>query len=348
MIFVKVYAMTSPTRVKTDLQRSDEQDDALPPEREPPRWRVLAVGATTPDRLTRIGTVLVVACVVTAVLSFLAGSARANAVGERGARLAALNTDTALLYRSLQEAHALATGGMIAGGVEQAVLRARYYDYIRQASQHLVSAAGLLPDGREDAAIEIMGQLPRHIDLVEAARTFYDRDRPLAQSYSGRASMLMESMILPAADELRRTQAAALRTNYREVGAFPVAVLVIGVAALLVLGYVTIRERQRTNRTFSLGLVAAGVTLTSTVVWWIVAATSAGDRVAAAFEQNATVTALENVPVLQASAELTALTLDLQRAGAPLTGIAAGPAVLALLAAGGVAIGIGRRVQEYR
>lgn len=340
--------MTSPTWVTAELQRAGTRSDALSPERGQSRTRTVLLGATTPDRLVRIAVVLVLACVVVAVLSFLVGSARATAVGERGQRLATLNTDAGLLYRSLQEAHTLAANEVVSDGTDQAVPRAEYYDYIRQASTHLVNAASLLPGDRVDVAGDIMAQLPRHVDLVEAARSVHDSDPALARAYAQRAAQLMESRILTAADELRGTQAAALRANYRGVGALPIAILVIGGACLLALGYFTVREWRRTNRRFSLGLVVAGVTLTSTLVWWIVAASSAGELVTAAFEQNATVAALDNVPVLQASAELTALTLDLQRAGAPLAGIAVGPAVLALVAAAGVAFGIGRRVREYR
>ncbi|MBO0876145.1 MAG: hypothetical protein J2P19_22425, partial [Pseudonocardia sp.] len=44
----------------------------------------------------------------------------------------------------------------------------------------------------------------------------------------------------------------------------------------------------------------------------------------------------------------TALAIDVRRAGGTLTGIAQGPAVLALLAAVAAAAGIGRRIWEYR
>jgi hypothetical protein len=46
--------------------------------------------------------------------------------------------------------------------------------------------------------------------------------------------------------------------------------------------------------------------------------------------------------------EQTALAIDVRGAGSAVTGIAQGPAVLALLAAVGVAVGVGQRLWEYR
>ena len=79
------------------------------PARGPGRWRVLVSGSSTPQRLRRLGALLALACLVTALVSALAGTTRADAVGADGARLATLDFDAGELYRSLNEAGALAS-----------------------------------------------------------------------------------------------------------------------------------------------------------------------------------------------------------------------------------------------
>lgn len=421
------------------------------------RWRALASGATTPDRLWRFGVLLVVACLATALVSLLAGLARQDAVGAGGTRIAALNTDTAQLYRSLNEADTMASSGLVAGGTETPSVRGRYDDHVTRAAARLVHASSLLPpDGRDAALVEqIASWLPRYIALVESAR---DRnaqgDQPRAREDLNGASSLMRNTLLPAADQLRRGQDAALAANYRDAGGFPVTVLVVALVALACVGYIGIAERRRTNRVFNLGLLAAAALLVIALLWWLGATFLASGELGAARAHSDVTTALDDarVSALQArtaetrsvtagadtsdqefvgqldrllgpggqldraasvadaasapgiaairaaatqwrdahgrlrsllaggdrqrvvasavgpdpagseasfdrlnaalasglGVEQTALAIDVRRAGATLTGIAQGPAVLALLAAVAAAVGIGRRMWEYR
>ena len=69
--------------------------------------------------------------------------------------------------------------------------------------------------------------------------------------------------MLPAADELRRLQAAALDADYERGGAVPYAVLLIGIAAVAAIVDAGLRERRRTNRVLNVGLLAAGAALSA-------------------------------------------------------------------------------------
>lgn len=423
------------------------------------RWRTLLSGTATPDRLWRLAAMLAVGCLVTALVSMLAGLVRTDAVGAGGARIAALDTDATQLYRALNEADTTASSGFVPGGAEPPAVRARYDDQIGRASERLVHAAGLLPPGGRDlASIELIAsQLPRYTALIEAARTLGDQGSPLARQSLTSASTLMRATILPAADQLRQAQSAALTTNYRQASAFPLAVLLITAAVLIGVSAVAVREQRRTNRILDLGLLAAGVLLTAGLLWWLVAALAASGRLDSARAHNDVASALDDtrVAALQARAsetlalvdpgrgaqserefttrfqrvlgpgglldtaadraegdpnapsiatirkaaidwrdahqrlralddggnhqaalasavgsdpqgsgttfdrlnaqladafgtEQTALAIDVRRADSALSGIAEGPALLALLAAAAVAVGIGRRVWEYR
>lgn len=262
---------------------------------------VLRADASTPERLRRVAAGLVAGCLLTAVVSVLSGSARASAVNESGTRIAA---DAGELYGSLADADATATSGYVSGGVEPAVVRARYDDDIARAADRLVHAAGRLPDG-DPAAVSVQtigAQLPVYTGLVETARTLNRQGLPLGQSYLTSASRLMRSTILPAVEHLRQTQSAALAAAYQRGGAFPFAVLLIGAAVLAGLVDHAVLERRRTNRLFSTGLLVAGVALVVALVWWVVAIAVGGGKLDSARRHSDAVTALDDArtAILQA------------------------------------------------
>ena len=268
------------------------------------RLWLLATGSTTPDRLRRLGAVLVVGCLLAGVVGLIDGAARAEAVSEGGTRIAAVHDDAAEVYRSLADADAMATSGFVSGGQEPAEVRARYDRDIADASARLVHAAGMLPadDPAAPAVATISAQLPVYSGLVESARTYNRQGLPLGQSYLDSASRLMARTILPAADELRRQQAAALADNYDRAGAAPIAVLLIGLAALAAVVDAAVRERRRTQRVLSVGLTVAGAGLVVALLWWVIATAVASGRLADAGQRSLVADTLDEAraAVLQA------------------------------------------------
>lgn len=277
----------------------------VPVRREPssrPAWRraVRGGGTTTPERLRRVTAVLVVGCLATALVSVLAGRAHAAAVGDARTRISALIADSAEIYRSLADADATATSGYVAGGREPTAVRARYDADIARATDRLADAAGRLPE--EGPIATIAAQLPVYTALVETARTLNRQGLPLGQAYLGNASALMRTTILPAADALRRAQVAALTAADRRAGAYPWAVLLLAVATLAGIVDVSLRERRRTHRAVSLGLVAGAVALLAVLVWWLAAVSAANGRLDAAQRHGDAAAALDEArtAVLQA------------------------------------------------
>jgi hypothetical protein len=272
-------------------------------------WRRVVLGTATPHRLERLGVLLVVVCLATAVVSGLAGWARADAVGAGGTRAAAADTDAGQLYRSLNEAEAMAASGFAGDRPAPPTVVARYDDHIARATQRLAHAASLLPSGGRDAALveRIASLLPRYTAQVEEANTLRAEHSPRARTALAEASDLMRTAVLPAADTLRRNQEAALTENYRQASEFPTAVLLVGAAALLGVGYAAVRELRRTNRIVNPGLAAAGLLLAATLAWWSVATIAASDRLDAARGHNAVATDLDEarITALQARASET-------------------------------------------
>jgi hypothetical protein len=244
------------------------------------RLRVLAAGAGTPDRLRRVGAVLVLGCLLAGVFSLVDGIARTDAVRDGGTRIAAVHADAAEMYRSLADADAMATSGFVSGGQEPGEIRARYDRDIADTTARLVHAAGLLPadDPAAPALATIAAQLPVYSGLVESARTYNRLGYPLGQSYLDSASRLMATQILPAAAELRRLQADALAAAYGRAGSAPIAVLLIGLAALAAVIDAAVRERRRTQRVLSVGLTVAGGAIVVALLWWVVATSVASGR----------------------------------------------------------------------
>ena len=279
------------------------------PPRPAPAWRrSLGSGSTTPERLFRVAIVLVVGCLATALVSVLAGMQRTASVEEAQTRIAALTADSAELYRSLADADAMATSGYVSGGREPIAVRTRCDDDIARATGRLIDAAGRLPGS--GPVTTVAAQLPVYTGLVETARTLNREGLPLGQAFLGSASELMRGTILPAAEELRRQQAAELSAAYARGVAIPFAVGVLLLGTLVAIVDVSLRERRRTHRTVSVGLLTAAVALVAALVWWVAAVGTANSRLAAAQRHSDAVTALDGArtAVLQArSAESLAL-----------------------------------------
>jgi hypothetical protein len=290
------------------------------------RFRELSTGPTTPDRLRRVGAVLVLGCLLAGVFSLVDGTARTDAVREGGTRIAAVHADAAELYRSLADADAMATSGFVSGGQEPAEIRARYDRDIADTTARLVHAAGLLPadDPASPALATIAARLPVYSGLVESARTYNRLGYPLGQSYLDSASRLMAREILPAADELRMLQATALADTYARAGSAPIAVLLIGLAALAALVDAAVRERRRTQRVLSVGLTVAGSAIAVALLWWVIATSVASGRVTDADRHSGIADTLDDAraAVLQARSN-ESLVLVARSGGAADTGFTA-------------------------
>jgi hypothetical protein len=291
------------------------------------RLRVIATGPTTPDRLRRVGAVLVLGCLLAGVVGLVDGAARAEAVSEGGTRISAVHDDAAELYRSLADADAMATSGFVSGGQEPAEVRARYDRDIADASARLVHAAAMLPadDPAAPSVATISAQLPVYTGLVESARAYNRQGLPLGQSFLDTASRLMSREILPAAEELRRQQAAALSDAYDRAGAAPIAVLLIGLAALAAVADAAVRERKRTHRVLSVGLTVAAAGLIIALLWWALATSVASARLADAGRHSTVADTLDEAraAVLQARSN-ESLVLVARGGGAADTGFTAG------------------------
>jgi hypothetical protein len=215
----------------------------------------------------------VAGCLAAAVVSLVSGVDRTEAVADSDTRIAALTSDAAAIYQSLADADAMATSGYVSGRRESPEGRARYDADVTQAAQRMAHAASLLPEGAPAATsiATLTSQLPVYTGLIEAARTYNRQGLPLGQSYLTRASKLLQQTMLTAAADLRTTETDELAAGYRQGSQAPWAVLVLGLGVLAAVVDLALRERRRTNRVLSPGLVAGAVAVLVALVWWSVA-----------------------------------------------------------------------------
>lgn len=262
----------------------------------PSRW----TGPRTPARLRRIGVVLTLAGLITAVISLVGGTSRVGAIDEAGNRDASLARAAGEIYRALADADAMATSGYVSSGQEPPAIRTRYDADITLAGRRLAEASRLIaPDDPAAKPLDTMiTGLPTYTGLIETARTYNRQGLPLGQSYLAQASSQMRTELLPAAQSLRHSQVTALNADYRRASALPVAVVVFGLALLLVALDFSRKEFRRTRRRVNVGVAAAIVAVSAGLLWWVAATVSADTALAEATEAGDAATALDEAGTL--------------------------------------------------
>jgi hypothetical protein len=274
---------------------------------------------TTPGLLTLIGLGLVVAGLVSGLVSLVTVQRRADLVRDVGTVSGPLSVQAQTLYRSLSDADAAAARAFLANGNEPADVRQRYLDDIAQASAALTVGLRDAADGpAADKLAVVARELPTYTGLIETARAYNRQQIPLGAAYLREASGLMRRTLLPAAQQLFELEQTRLVAAQRDAATFPWAVLLLGLLVLAGLVAAQWLLVRRTNRVFNTGLVAASLALLIGCTWATVAvAGAAGDVATGRHDGSAQVRLLADarVAALQARAD-EALTLVARGDGA--------------------------------
>ncbi|MGH3797456.1 MAG: hypothetical protein ACRDSP_21515 [Pseudonocardiaceae bacterium] len=241
--------------------------------------RLIADWDTTPGKLRVARIILVIGVLLAGGVGLSAAISRNSAIYDITHRIAPLNTDVTTLYRSLADANATVTSAYLASGVPPTKLQQGYDQYVNTAASSLADA-GALGGQDEVTATGITGidaELPRYTGLVERARANNRRGLPVGVAYLRRASELMQTSILPEAEQLQQEQASRLDAAYLRAGSIPVIALTSGAVSLAGLIWAQVFLFRRTHRVFNIGLVAATGAVLIGLLWWTAAvAMSAG------------------------------------------------------------------------
>ena len=252
------------------------------------RSAIAGFARTSPGRLSLLTLgLMVLSVLVGVVLSSTASSqtAQLNALTARTEPLAAAAQD---LYSALSEADATAASAFLAGGLEPPVLRERYARSIDTAAAALGTAgAGERTDSDSQSALNRLAtQLPVYTGLVEAARANNQQGFPVGAAYLREASAMMQSALLPAADQLYESYSMA-SARQSQIARLPWLGLVLGLLAVGALVTAQLYVRRRTRRTLNVGLLVASLALVLALVWACVATTVAANRLNTARSEGA-------------------------------------------------------------
>jgi hypothetical protein len=230
---------------------------------------------TTPGVLTVLAIGLVLVSALVGVLTAVGVQTRVTALDDLATSSGPLSVAAQDIYRSLSDADATATGAFLAGGEEPADQRARYENDIAQAEASLAIAVAAREPGDVSAPdsplATLSAQLSVYTGLIETARANNHQGLPVGAAYQREASNLMRTTLLPAAQELYRTETAQVSADQDDAGGFPWFEILVGLAGLAVLVYAQIFVRRRTNRVFNVGLVVATAAALVSLIWVFVA-----------------------------------------------------------------------------
>src|SRR2546421_11030823 len=245
-----------------------------------------AAAATTPGRM-RVISLGVLACVALAwALGFSAVSHRQQGIRTVATDVQPVVVESRSIASLLSGADASAANSFLAGGVEPADQRARYLADTTQAQDELARAAagGGASARAQDAIRTIAESATTYAGLVESARANNRQGFPVGAGYLRRATALLNTTILPAADRLHQDSVVRLDAGYGAAGGIAATGGVVVAAAVLFVALVAAQVflRRRTNRVFNVGLVAATAVSVLLIGWALFSAVTEGNQVAAA------------------------------------------------------------------
>lgn len=227
---------------------------------------------TTPGVVAIVALAVALVCIITGVVcGGLLDSrlAKHSAVLDRSEPFANAAQN---LYAALSAADAAAASAFLSAE-ENGPMRARYQQALADASAALTDVtAGVSDAATRTAAADISAQLSAYTGLVEAARANNRQGFPVGSAYLSEASALVQSTMLPGAEEIFTRNLATMDADQRAVGSLPFVGLALLLVTLIAIVVASVAVFRRTNRQFNLGLVVAA-TLVVVVGLWMVLAT---------------------------------------------------------------------------
>jgi hypothetical protein len=244
---------------------------------------------TTPGRLALASAAVIVGAVCFGVVAGTAGRSRERAAQAVRTETEPLLVEAVRLYAALSDANATATTTFLTGGLEPPARRARYLEDLRTASESLAKLTRELGTSASalKAVATIGDQLPLYSGFVESARADNRQGLPVGAAYLRRASELLTSSILPAADQLSATEAKRLSNDYSSGTATTTLIVFVVVAAvsLALLCCAQWYIARISHRIFNVPMLAATLVLAAVSIWGLVGLIG---------EQNALATAQRN------------------------------------------------------
>ncbi|BDB40273.1 MULTISPECIES: protein kinase G-activating protein GlnX [Mycobacterium] len=229
-----------------------------------PRWWFIS---TTPGRILTIGIVLAALGVSSAFATSTTINHRQQVLTTVLDHTEPLSFAAGRLYTTLSVADAAAATAFIAQAEPRSV-RVRYEQAITDAASAVTRASSGLTD---ESLVQLLGrinaELAVYTGLIEIARTNNRAGNPVGSSYLSEASGLMQSRILPDAQQLYQATSARVDSETTASTQIPAPVILV-VATTVMFGAFSHRWlARRTRRRINPGLVVGGLGILVMVVW---------------------------------------------------------------------------------
>jgi hypothetical protein len=274
--------------------------------------------STTPGRLRLLLVVLVLLSLAWGALAAFTVNQHASAASSVVAVREPLSIEAQQIYQHLSDADNTAATAFLAGGLEPPAARQRYLADIQAAGREIENAtveggAGLGRVSKDLATLS--ADLPIYAGEIETARADNRQGFPLGAAYLRKASGLMRSTLLPAADDMYATENVGLGATSAQATGLPFVIVTIaaGLGVVIVLALVSRWLHRRTRRVVNGGLLLAGAAAVISLAWLAVAYAGArGDLLTAQSRGSAPVEALAraDIAALQAHADESLTLID--------------------------------------
>lgn len=228
---------------------------------------------TTPVRLRVAAAVLLSTAIVFGAIATAAAVSRRSAADSLATGSEPQLVRAESLYASLSDADATAATTFLTGGIDRPERRRRYVADVGAASAQLAALARRAGNSAETrgAVAAIAIGIPVYTGLVEAARSNNRQGFPVGAAYLRRASELMRTRMLPAAESLYVVEARHTDADYRQgtrnLGL--IAAVVVGGILVVLLVLTQVGVARFSNRVLNVPLLVATLILVGLGAWLV-------------------------------------------------------------------------------
>ncbi|MFD1815220.1 hypothetical protein [Rhodococcus gannanensis] len=236
--------------------------------------RAGALARTTPLRITALAVGLIAIAILSGVVAAVQVTDRQQTLDTLHGEVEPLAHAAQDIYSALSIADAAATTAFLAGGIEPTEVRDRYTLAVGDASADLVDAAAGIDDSdttSHDLLARLSVGVPMYTGLVETARVNNRNGLPVGSAYLSEASTMMQSTLLPLAEQLHSVQSARVVRMQAEFATPPWPAIVLLMVTLVALVVAQLLLARWTRRRLNAGLILASVAVTASLVWLVVA-----------------------------------------------------------------------------
>ena len=229
---------------------------------------------STPARLTATGIVLLLLTLTSGIVTVATVNGREATLQTLLAETEPLANSAQNLYSALSVADASATTAFISRGLEPEEVRDRYLRAVAVASAELVYAtAGLASTDVDNARLlaSISSGLTTYTGLVETARANNRAGNPVGSAYLGEASTLLQTTVLPMAQELHANQERRVADTQRSYSRPPWPAFAVLLVTVLALVASQMAMTRHSRRTLNPGLMVASASAVVLLAWLMVA-----------------------------------------------------------------------------